>query len=210
MTLDQLHSELKRRNIALQMDGYKLIAVDPHQRLSPTLDAGIRQYRDEIISNLKAVSVPFRRFQEIIGNTLVATDLEPIVGEIDKAYQCGDLTQAEAENLARAVVDRSRQIPKRIEDMPLKDFAKSGLVRKVQSKVLGETVLWAADNAEVPSGYELVVYCVAELKELVGQSPEMLRRIHVAKKELDGEVVAGSNNNTCRVCVDELSDRPES
>ena len=41
MPLDVLHSELQRRDITLQMDGSKLIAVDPFHRLSPALDASI-------------------------------------------------------------------------------------------------------------------------------------------------------------------------
>ena len=46
MTLDALHMELQRREIVLQMDGPKLIAIDPYQRLSPALKASIRAQRD--------------------------------------------------------------------------------------------------------------------------------------------------------------------
>ena len=42
MTLDALHAELQRREIVLQMDGPKLIAIDPYQRLSPALKASIQ------------------------------------------------------------------------------------------------------------------------------------------------------------------------
>jgi len=41
MELDRLHTELKRRKITLIMDGSKLVAMDPHERLSPALDAAI-------------------------------------------------------------------------------------------------------------------------------------------------------------------------
>ena len=190
MTLNQLHTELKRRDIELQMEGSKLIAADPHQRLSPSLDAFIRKHRDELVSELKAVSATFRRFQEIIDNTLVATDLESIVEDIDMAYQCGDLVQEEAEDLARAITFRSRQIPERIEDMPLKDLATSGLVRKVQSKVLGETIQFAANDCDLADvDPTMIVYTATELAQLNGVTPEQLRSIHKVKKELDGEVI---------------------
>lgn len=71
----------------------------------------------------------------------------------------------------------------------MSDFAASGLVREVRSKTLGETVLWAADNAKADIQTDLVVYRACELKELVDVMPELLRRIHMVKKYLDGEVV---------------------
>ena len=45
MSLDALHMELERRDIVLQMDGPKLIAIDPYQRLSPALKASIQTQR---------------------------------------------------------------------------------------------------------------------------------------------------------------------
>ena len=45
MSLDALHMELERREIVLQMDGPKLIAIDPYQRLSPALKASIQTQR---------------------------------------------------------------------------------------------------------------------------------------------------------------------
>ena len=106
------------------------------------------------------------------------------------AYQCGDLVQEEAEDLARAITFRSRQIPERIEDMPLKDLATSGLVRKVQSKVLGETIQFAANDCDLSDvDPTMIVYTATELAQLNGVTPEQLRSIHKVKKELDGEVI---------------------
>jgi len=62
-------------------------------------------------------------------------------------------------------------------------------VVRVQSQVVGEDVLWVADDVEIPADNDLVVYREAELRELVGKTPEDLRRIHEVKKGIDGEVV---------------------
>ena len=66
MTLDQLHTELKRRDIDLQLDGTGLMALDPYHRLSAALDAAIRTYRDQLVSELNAISAAFRPFQTAI------------------------------------------------------------------------------------------------------------------------------------------------
>lgn len=64
--------------------------------------------------------------------------------------------------------------------MRLSALARSGGSVAVHSKLLGETILFAADNAEIPS---------TELVHLVGVSPDVLKTVHEAKKALDGEVV---------------------
>lgn len=70
-------------------------------------------------------------------------------------------------------------------------FASSGEVRSVCSQVLGEEVLFAADNAALPADTGgRVVYRARELALLAGVTPEHLRRIHEAKRVFGGEVVA--------------------
>jgi len=129
----------------------------------------------------------------------VGTDLEKTMENVDAAYQRGEITQEEAEEVARAAMERAREIPATVEKMSLSDFAVSGLVRKVASETLGETVVWAADNAEVDPETDWVVYRVAELRELVGGDTDHLRRIHVVKKHLDGELVDPSRYQTRRI-----------
>ena len=65
-------------------------------------------------------------------------------------------------------------------------------IQVVRSRVLGEAVLWAADNAEIPADNDLVVYRESELRELVGCEPEVLRAIHKVKSDLDGEIVGNA------------------
>ena len=207
MALDVLHSELQRRDIVLQMDGPKLIAVDPFHRLSPALNASIRAHRDELVSELNPVSAALRPLQEAVDNALVGTDLDPVMEATDLAFLRGDITQEEAEALAQAAIEKSRQIPASIEEMSLADFATSGLVRKVRSKVLGETVLYAADNAQVDPGIDLVVYRASELKELDGMPVEQLRRIHILKKTREWEVVSPEDSEKHQIVpADQLLD----
>ena len=122
-------------------------------------------------------------------------DLEKVPAQVQILFKGGEITREEAEALAQAVTDKSRQIPASIEEMPLEDFATSGLVQKVKSKVLGETVIWAADNAQVPPETHQVVYRACELRELVGMPAEWLQRLHVAKKTLNAKITAAENDN---------------
>ena len=87
--------------------------------------------------------------------------------------------------------DRSSPNGDAVSSFTLDEFARSGLVLAVDSKVLGERVLWAADNATLPSQEEQVVYRAAELKELKGASPKRLRAIHELKRTGDWELLSG-------------------
>ena len=110
-------------------------------------------------------------------------------------------------------VKEERPQAQRILEMRMSEFAISGLVQEVKSKVLGEHILWVADNAEVPPGNTLVVYRADELKQLVGLTPGEIRRLHMVKKELDSELVVLddegdriwatdllAHNTTCHAC----------
>ena len=89
--------------------------------------------------------------------------------------------------------DQDRSGPNRdaVPSFTLDEFARSGLVRMVYSKVLGERVIWAADNVatSLSSQKKYVVYRAAELKELRGASPERLRAIHELKRTGDWELL---------------------
>ena len=84
------------------------------------------------------------------------------------------------EELAKAVTEESLQRFSSIQEMSLDDFATSGLVRKVKSNVLDKTVIFAADNAQVPLKKDRV-----EFKKLVGMPPEQPRSLHTLKKIRD-------------------------
>ena len=135
------------------------------------------------------VDSPEVQLYQSVQSASVWNDIEKKLHKITKAYRQGEVNQATAEMLTHAAIEKSRQIPASIEEMPLENFASSGLVKEVKSKLLGETVIWAADNAQVPPETDQVIYRASELKELAGISPEQLRKIHMLKKTRDWEVV---------------------
>ena len=83
----------------------------------------------------------------------------------------------------------------------MSEFAVSGLVQEVKSGVLDEHILWVADNAEVPAGNTLVVYRADELKQLVGLTPDEIRRLHAVKKALDGEIMVNDDDEGDRIIL---------
>ena len=119
-------------------------------------------------------------------------DLSRLCEDIDAAYRAGNIDAEAADELTNLVRQRFREVPENdaaLLEMPLSQFAQSGICREVHFKVLYERILFAADNAEVPEDTPLIVYRVAELREFLGASPEMLGAVHQLRKNFDGEVV---------------------
>ena len=130
--------------------------------------------------------------EQAIGRAHAWADLGVICDDIDAAYRAGDIDQSAADELTILVRQRSREVPENdaaLLEMPLSQFAQSGICREVKSTVLGESFLMAADNAEVPADTPLVVYRAAELQLLLGATPEKLQAVHQLKKAFDGEVM---------------------
>jgi hypothetical protein len=73
--------------------------------------------------------------------------------------------------------------------MRLDEFATARLRVEVTSDVLGERVVFASDNALLDPGEQRVVYRAAELLELIGFSPDDLRKVHSIKKLFGGTIV---------------------
>lgn len=76
----------------------------------------------------------------------------------------------------------------------LAEFATSGRIVRLWSDVLGQEVVFAADNADaakLPPG--VPVYFARELAALWGEDgnirPSYLRRIHEAKTMFDGDII---------------------
>ena len=146
-------------------------------------------------------------------------DLSSLCEDIDAAFRAGDIDTEVADELTNLVRQRAREVPEddaAFLEMPLDKLAQSGIYREVHSKALDERVIFAADNAEVPEDTPLIVYRAAEMRELLGASPEMLRAAHQVRKAFDGEIVADEdetripsselldksrdNNNICAAC----------
>jgi hypothetical protein len=97
--------------------------------------------------------------------------LEAVLVRVQQAFEAGQLSQAQALRLGDLL-------------------ARQPMVR-LRSRLLGEVVLLAADDAQVPADNGLVVYRASELPQVVGRAPAEVRAIHAVKAALDGEVVAG-------------------
>ena len=80
------------------------------------------------------------------------------------------------------------EISDEIEEWPLSRFARSGQRIRVHSKTLDEIIILAADNAAELSE-EAVVYRAAELRTLVGCTPQAIKQVHMARKAFDGELL---------------------
>jgi hypothetical protein len=89
-----------------------------------------------------------------------------------------------------AVAAQRSLIDEGVCQMPLEEFAQAGLVVTVYSEVLGETVLFASDNAVVDPSERRAVYRAAELREVLDLPPAGLRRVHEVKKIFGGTVEA--------------------
>jgi len=137
-------------------------------------------------------------------------DLSRLCEQIDAAYRAGDIDLEKADELTNRVRERSREVPENEDaallEMPLSQFAQSGICREIHSKVLDERVIFAADNAEVPEDTPLIVYRAAEMREINGASPEMLRAAHQVKKAFDGEIVADEDET--RIPSSDLLENP--
>jgi hypothetical protein len=81
--------------------------------------------------------------------------------------------------------------------MALADFARAGLVVEVWSRVLGEAVVFASDDAWLDPGERRPVYRAHELQVLLGLAvPGELRRIHEVKRIFRGTITDASPAET--------------
>ena len=154
-----------------------------------------RQAKPEVSTATPSRSAVIRRQTSQAGNW---RDLSQIVERIEADFGSGEITRTEAEELATEIAQKARSLPEQdadtgaTEEQHLSDMFNEKPIRRVRSKVLGEEVLWAADNAEIPTDNDLVVYRESELREIVGREPAALRAIHKAKRDLDGEIVGNA------------------
>ena len=191
LSLTSLRDQLRLRHITLGLEDDRLVAAGSKSRLTPTLDAAIRYHRDGLIEELRKTSATLQRLRQAVTTAEQGVDLVEALEQAQRAYEAGQISSEECADLARDAAAREPELPYRIEDMRLSEFANSGLVREAHSKTLGETVLWAADNAVVAEPGDRVVYRASELMDLVGVTAEQLRCVHALKKSwFDGEVVS--------------------
>jgi hypothetical protein len=193
MITDELLNQLERRGIWLALYRGGLRATGKTENLTKELKVELAQHKVDLMAQLGAAQTPplivKDQLLSAIESTVLGMDLEAVTAQSEAAQARGHMSREDVEHVAQVAHERSRQIPYSVEDMPLSQFALSGLACRVRSHVLGEDVLFAADNAQIPADNNLVVYRAVERVKLVGASAEMLKAVHAVKKQLDGEVI---------------------
>lgn len=135
----------------------------------------------------------FKTLCQAIHQAVSWSALEAILDDVQTAYQIGDLSQDEAENLGQLAMQKAHMLPETAEAAPplrLSELFAADPVRRVWSAVLEEEVLFLADGAKEPEGNTLIIYRQSELHHLVGVKPTQLKAAHLAKKMFDGEVLS--------------------
>lgn len=82
--------------------------------------------------------------------------------------------------------------PAVLAEMGLEAFSRSDLSVRIESRVLGETVIFAGERAKVAAQEELVVYRGDELLEARKlTNPDDLRFVHQVKRLFNGRILQG-------------------
>ena len=132
---------------------------------------------------------PWAQLVEGIERAVLVADLDPVMDAIQADFERDRLTQAQAEALALRAAEKARRLAPVIADMPLAQFIASDKTQVLRSHVLGEDILLAGEQAQIPPDNTLVVYWGRELTPLLGMPPEQLKTAHRIKTLFDGEVV---------------------
>ena len=118
-------------------------------------------------------------------------DLSSALEDARQASEAATIPRHETEQLIHLVGERSRHVPAIAPGRRLSSLLTSwSPVVQVQSRILGEVVVWAADGVELPADCPHVAYRVSELRQLAGRTPMALRAIHSCKRAFDGELLA--------------------
>ena len=144
------------------------------------------------------------RIKGAIEQAVSWNDLSALCKRIDEAYCEGRLNDNDVETLTAHVTQKSHELPEPEPQQPLSSLLAENPTRRVRSNVLGEDVLWAADDAEIPEDNTLVVYRERELKEIAGRSPEELQAIHRSKRGLDMELMESGDEEGERIDAETL------
>ena len=151
------------------------------------------QIQEQVAEERPASTAPAAdEFHQVVQQAKSWEDRGAILDRVQAAFDAGHIDQEVAEDLALQTANQSRQLPERgpaAGELRLCDLFKENPIRWVRSRVLGETVIFAADGVELPADLEGVVYRESELRQMPGRPPEQVRAIHATKKAFDGELI---------------------
>ena len=184
-----LMKTLRERGIRAQIVDGDLKVGARTSALTPELMSQLKRRKAELVELLENGTEEDDVLHRAIEQASSWDELSTLCTQIDQAYRQGELEMAEVEQLTARVTEKSRELPEKTPRQTLGALLSEHPVQRVRSKVLGEDVLWAADDAEIPEDNTLVVYRERELRQLEGRLPEELQAIHRCKRGLDMELV---------------------
>lgn len=192
--IDQLLLDLADLGVRLQIEDGTLMARGRVKDLTPALKAQIQTYKPALMIRLGS-DIPTK-----IASADSWMALEEIVLSLGLQHQAGMIDGEALEQHMATLKERAKEVPPAIPSMLLSELQRCGEIAYVQSKVLGETVQFAANNCAMTDvDPKSIVYTATELAKLNGVTPEQLRSIHKVKKELDGEVVGSKQETKARL-----------
>ncbi|MBT4504184.1 MAG: hypothetical protein HOC74_41015 [Gemmatimonadetes bacterium] len=224
MTASILLSDLEVRGIHLSIDGDQLHLDAPVGALTPELRTTLAAHKAELLAHLRQQPSADKKpvdTSAFSGSPIVAeldqhiyqatawSDLTAVLNEAQRRFQTGELTAEEVKRLGDRALERSQRVPETADSLCLNGLFEETPIRRVLSKILGEEVLFAIDDAQVPPDNALVVYRQSELRLLADCSPERLQAIHASKKLLDGDLIEVSDEEDRIPTENLLSEKPE-
>jgi len=183
----KLLDELQHQGITLAADGHQLRCRGPVRLLTPELRQQLATHKPALLAYLQ--QRPSASLEPALQVAESWLELDAMLEEAQRQYEAGDVPQEDVERLAVLAHYRSHRLPGPDEEERLSHRLHKTPICRMRSGLLGEDVLLAADDAEIPPDNTLAVYREAELRWVVGRSPEQLKRIHAVKSMLDGDVV---------------------
>lgn len=195
MNASNLLAEIQQRGGSLHLDGDGFEYKGPSGSLTPDLRGLLIEHKTQLLAHLRqhdADEHPVNTVDQLrqrIGQATTFNDLDAVLEDVQRRFEAGELTVDQVEALATLAAQEAQAMPENADELRLSQLFDETPIRRVHSKVLDEAVLFATDGAEIPPDNDLVVYRQAELRQLVGCSPERLRTIHASKQILDGELV---------------------
>lgn len=171
---------LRKRGVEIAVEGDQLRIRASASTMIDESRHLLKTHKPELLIYLKLVSA--------ITTAADWRGLEAGLDDAQSAYEAGLLTADAVERLATMAGQEALVLPEEVAEARLSQWLREQSVRRVYSRVLGEAVLFAAEDANIPAGNVLAVYRASELVELVGKSPAQLQSIHAAKKVFKGEL----------------------
>jgi hypothetical protein len=149
-------------------------------------------------------TVPTQTIADLRRDIQAAEDnaaVEQLVAQLRSHGEGGQIDADTEWKLATIIKLRARELyhAEHPEDWSLSESARSGRHLRINSRVLGETILLLADNGQEPEGNNLTVYHASEARQLFGTPPEELRKVHEVKLAVDGELIEYDDESEARI-----------